>query len=41
MKIGLKLTVLFVAIGLISVSLIGYISYSEGTKSLESESFNR
>jgi serine phosphatase RsbU (regulator of sigma subunit) len=41
MKIGLKLTVLFVAIGLLSVSIIGYISYSEGKRSLEEESFNR
>ena len=41
MKIGLKLTVLFVVIGIISVSIIGYFSYTEGKASLTEESFNR
>ena len=41
MKIGVKLTILFVAIAVISVSIIGYISYSEGKRSLTKESFNR
>jgi len=41
MKIGFRLTILFVLIGVISVSLIGYFSYSEGKKSLTVESFNR
>ncbi len=41
MKIGLKLTLLFVIIGLISVSIISYVSYVEGKASLKEESFNR
>jgi len=41
MKIGLKLTLLFVAIGLLSISIIGHISYTEGKESLTQESFNR
>lgn len=41
MKIGLKLTLTFVAISLISVSIIGWISYLEGKTGLEKESFNR
>ena len=41
MKIGLKLTLLFVAIGLLSISIIGHISYSEGKEALTQESFNR
>ena len=41
MKIGLKLTLLFVFIGVVSVSIIGYFSYTEGKASLTEESFNR
>lgn len=41
MKIGLKLTILFVLIGMVSISIIGYISYSEGKQALKQESFNR
>lgn len=41
MKIGIKLTLTFVAISLISVSIIGWISYQEGKTGLEEESFNR
>jgi serine phosphatase RsbU (regulator of sigma subunit) len=41
MKIGYKLTILFVAIGLLSVTIIGWFSYVEGKASLEQESFNR
>jgi serine phosphatase RsbU (regulator of sigma subunit) len=41
MKIGFKLTLLFVGIGLLSVTIIGWISYIEGKSSLEQESFNR
>lgn len=41
MKIGLKLTLTFVAISLISVSIIGLISYEQGKKGLEAESFDR
>lgn len=41
MKIGVKLTIVFVAISLISVSIIGWISYQQGKTGLENESFNR
>jgi serine phosphatase RsbU (regulator of sigma subunit) len=41
MKIGIKLTLLFVGIGVLSVSIIGWISYIKGKESLEQESFNR
>jgi serine phosphatase RsbU (regulator of sigma subunit) len=41
MKIGLKLTLLFVAISLLATSIIGYVAYKEGKESLERESFNR
>ncbi|CAG5082716.1 SpoIIE family protein phosphatase [Parvicella tangerina] len=41
MKIGLKLTLTFVAISLISVSIIGWISYQQGKTGLQEESFNR
>lgn len=41
MKIGLKLTLTFVAISLISVSIIGWISYQQGRTGLQQESFNR
>lgn len=41
MKIGIKLTITFVAISLISVSIIGWISYQKGKTGLENESFNR
>lgn len=41
MKIGIKLTLTFVAISLISVSIIGWISFQEGKTGLQEESFNR
>jgi serine phosphatase RsbU (regulator of sigma subunit) len=41
MKIGIKLTLTFLAISFISVSIIGWISYQEGKTGLEKESFNR
>ncbi len=41
MKIGVKLTLFFVGIGILSVSIIGWISYIKGKESLEQESFNR
>ncbi len=41
MKIGIKLTLTFVAISLISVTIIGYISYQQGKTGLQEESFNR
>lgn len=41
MKIGLKLTLTFVAISLISVSIIGWIAYQQGKSGLQQESFNR
>jgi serine phosphatase RsbU (regulator of sigma subunit) len=41
MKIGVKLTLTFFFVACISMLVIGVISYFEGKKSLEKESFNR
>ncbi|MCD6066257.1 MAG: putative cyclase [Bacteroidetes bacterium] len=41
MKIGLKLTITFFSIAVVSMLIIGMISYNKGKKSLEQESFNR
>lgn len=41
MKIGIKLTLTFVAISFLSVSIIGWISYQQGKTGLQEESFNR
>lgn len=41
MKIGIKLTLIFVAISMLSVSIIGWISYQQGKTGLQEESFNR
>lgn len=41
MKIGLKLTLAFFLIAFVSISIIGVISYVQGKKSLEKESFNK
>ncbi len=40
-KIGTRLMLWFFVIAFISTSVIGYLSYSEGKDSLETESFNR
>ncbi|MFI5205284.1 MAG: hypothetical protein ACHQF2_12370, partial [Flavobacteriales bacterium] len=41
MRIGLKLTIAFFLVALISISVVGIISYQQGKKSLKAESFNR
>jgi len=41
MKIGLKLTLAFFLIAFVSISIIGVLSYNQGKKSLEKESFNK
>lgn len=41
MKIGLKLTLAFFLIAILSISVVGYLSYDKGRDSLERESFNR
>ncbi len=40
-KIGTRLMLWFFVIAFISTSVIGYLAYSEGKESLETESFNR
>jgi HAMP domain-containing protein len=41
MRIGLKITLLFSVIGLLSVSIMGWISYQEGKNAIEKASFER
>ncbi len=41
MRIGFKITLLFSVIGLLSVSIMGWISYQEGKNAIEKASFER
>ncbi|MFZ5551544.1 MAG: SpoIIE family protein phosphatase [Bacteroidota bacterium] len=41
MRIGIKLTLAFFFIAFVSISIIGVISYVQGKKSLQEESFNK
>ncbi|MBK9190563.1 MAG: hypothetical protein IPM77_03135 [Crocinitomicaceae bacterium] len=41
MKINAKLTIAFFLIAFSSITIIGFLSYFKGKKSLEEESFNR